>query len=58
MLPWFFYISNECENTFLNGYLKEEVYAKQPPGIEDHKQPNYVFKFHNALYGLKQTPRI
>ena len=29
----------------------------QPPGFEDHKHPNHVFKLKKALYGLKQAPR-
>ena len=29
----------------------------QPPGFENKRFPNYVFKLEKALYGLKQAPR-
>ena len=48
----------DVKSAFLNGYIKEEVYIEQPPGFEDHKYPNYVFKLSKALYGLKQAPKI
>ena len=42
---------------FLNGFIEEEVYVKQPPGFENPKFPNRVYKLQKTLYGLKQTPR-
>jgi hypothetical protein len=47
----------DVKSAFLNGPIKEEVYAEQPPGFEDSEYPNYVYKLSKALYGLKQAPR-
>ena len=43
---------------FLNGVVEQEVYVEQPLGFETHDKENYVCKLKEALYGLKQTPRI
>jgi hypothetical protein len=47
----------DVKSAFLNGPIKEEVYVEQPPGFEDSKYPNHVYKLSKALYGLKQDPR-
>nr|GEZ29442.1 hypothetical protein [Tanacetum cinerariifolium] len=43
---------------FLNGNLREEVYATQPDGVVDQDNPNHVYKLKKALYGLKQASRV
>ena len=40
------------KSAFLNGFIEEEVYAKQPPGFENPKFPNRVYKLQKALWWL------
>ncbi|KAH9768815.1 Integrase catalytic domain-containing protein [Citrus sinensis] len=47
----------DVKSAFLNGYIMEEVYVKQPPGCKNEKFPDHVYKLSKALYGLKQAPR-
>jgi hypothetical protein len=47
----------DYKSAFLNGYIEEKVYARQPPSFESSKYSNHVFKLQKTLYGLKQAPR-
>ena len=47
----------DVKSAFLNGYLHEEVYLKQPPGFVHEKHPNYVYRLKKSVYGLRQSPR-
>ncbi|GJU23811.1 retrovirus-related pol polyprotein from transposon TNT 1-94 [Tanacetum coccineum] len=47
----------DVKMAFLNGPLKEEVYAAQPDGFVNPAHPEKVYLLRKALYGLKQAPR-
>ncbi|WVZ75497.1 hypothetical protein U9M48_023543 [Paspalum notatum var. saurae] len=47
----------DVKSAFLNGFIEEEVYVKQPPGFESARFPDRVYKLKKALYGPKQAPR-
>lgn len=47
----------DVKSAFLYGKIDEEVYVSQPPGFEDPRHPNKVYKVVKALYGLHQAPR-
>ena len=40
----------DVKSAFLSGKIEEEVYVAQPPGFEDPKHPNMVYKLNKALY--------
>jgi hypothetical protein len=47
----------DLKSAFLNGFLEEEIYVRQPPGFESIEFPHRVYRLRKALYGLKQAPR-
>ena len=47
----------DVKTTFLNGFLKEELYMMQPEGFVDPKGANKVCKIQRSIYGLVQASR-
>jgi hypothetical protein len=45
----------DIKSAFLNGPIQELVYVEQPPGFEDPKFLNHVYKLQKTLYALKQA---
>jgi hypothetical protein len=43
--------------SFLNGYLKEEIYVEQPQGFISKDKEDKVYRLKKTLYGIKQAPR-
>ncbi|WVZ97132.1 hypothetical protein U9M48_042687 [Paspalum notatum var. saurae] len=47
----------DVKSAFLNGFIEEEVYVRQPPGFKSARFSDRAYKLRKALYGLKQAPR-
>ena len=47
----------DLKTTFLNEFLKEDVYVAQLKGFIDPHFSDHVLYLKKALYGLKQAPR-
>ncbi|WVZ63659.1 hypothetical protein U9M48_013273 [Paspalum notatum var. saurae] len=47
----------DVKSAFLNGFIEEEVYVRQPPGFESARFPDRMYKLRKALNGLEQAPR-
>ena len=48
----------DVKSIFLNGFINELVYVDQPPGFEDPRYPNHIYRLSKALYGLKQAQEL
>ena len=44
----------DMKTSFLTGVVEEEVYVKQPLGLETHYWESHVCRLKKAFYGLKQ----
>ncbi|GJT29762.1 retrovirus-related pol polyprotein from transposon TNT 1-94 [Tanacetum coccineum] len=46
----------DVKKAFLNGELREVVYASQPEDFVDPDNPTHVYRLKKALCGLNQAP--
>ena len=47
----------DVKTTFLNGFIKEELYMMQPEGFVDPKGVNKMCKLQRSINGLVQASR-
>ena len=45
----------DVKTTFLNGFIKEELFRMQPEGFVNPKGANKVCKLQRSIYGLVQA---
>ena len=45
----------DIKTTFLNGFIKEELYMMQPEGFVNPKCANKMCKLRRSIYGLVQA---
>ena len=45
----------DVKTTFLNGFIKEELYMMQPEDFADPKGANKMCKLQRSIYGLVQA---
>ena len=45
----------DVKTTFLNGFIKEELYMMQPGGFVNPKSANKICKLQRSIYGLVQA---
>ena len=43
----------DVTTAFFHGDIDAEIYMKQPPGFQDANPPDFVWKLHKSIYGLK-----
>ena len=43
----------DVKSSFLNEFIKDEVYVRKPSSFEDHKLLGHVYKLKKALYEYK-----
>jgi hypothetical protein len=46
----------DVKSAFLNGFLEEEVYVKQPPAFESAEFPHRVYRLKRRCMGWNNLP--
>ena len=48
----------DVKSVFLNDFINELVYVDQPPGFEDPRYPNHVYRLSKAYMGLSKPQEL